>query len=133
MNPFACYMKEFLLFAIAALFVSSCSTTQKVTYSREQLDHYVGYTHQQIVEELGAPTNRVEDGGDGYILVYDGSRDIFDYSDKYANKSATLPKAQFYMNSRDICTRVRADNTDSIKVISVGGTIALVLLILVII
>ena len=124
-------MKRAIILAISALILISCSTTQKVYYSQNVLDTYLGITHQELVEDLGAPTEQVSDGSDGYILVYEGNRRLFSYSSKYANKSATLPKAEFYMNADGIVQKVRADNTNSIKVTSVGGTIALVLLILI--
>lgn len=124
-------MKRAIILAISALILISCSTTQKVYYSQNVLDTYLGITHQELVEDLGAPTEQVSDGSDGYILVYEGNRRLFTYSSKYANKSGTLPKAEFYMNADGIVQKVRADNTNSIKVTSVGGTIALVLLILI--
>ena len=61
-------------------------TTHRVRYSQRALDSFVGWTHQEIVEELGAPTKEVSDG---------------------------------------VCQRVQADNTDSISVTSVGGTIVI--------
>ena len=122
--------KRLLLLFVLAFVLASCATTHRVSYSQKDLDSFVGWSHQELVEELGAPTEQVPDGGNGYLLVYEGSKELFDYSSKYASKSGTLPKAQFYMDEDGICQRVRADNTDSIKVTSVGGTIVLVLLIL---
>ena len=124
-------MKKIAIFVFVALIVMSCATTHRVSYSQKTLDSFIGQTHQELVEQLGAPTEQVSDGGNGYILVFEGSKDLFHYSSKYASKSGTLPKAQFYMNEDGICQRVRADNTDSIRIVSVGGTIILVLLILI--
>ena len=124
-------MKRFLLLISLALTLVSCSSTYRVTYSQKTLDGYVGYSHEELVQKFGAPTENVSDGGDGYILVYEGNKDIFKYSSQYASKSGTLPKAQFYMDNNNICQKIRVDNTDSIKVTNVGGTIALVLLILI--
>lgn len=125
-------MKKIVLTVISALLLMSCSVTHKVQYNQQLLDSFVGYTHQEIVDALGAPTEDVSDGGDGYLLVYEGNKDLFYYSSKYASKSGTLPKATFYMDSDGVCQRVRSDNTDSLKITSVGGTVALVLLILLI-
>ena len=119
-----------VILLISIILFSSCAITHKVKYTQSELDSFVGLSHQKLVEKLGAPSEQVSDGGNGYILVYEGSKDIFDYSSKYASKSGTLPKAQFYMDSDGICQKVRADNTDSIKVTSVGGTIILVLILL---
>lgn len=123
-------IKRIIILAFFVLLLASCSVTHRVRYSQRTLDRYVGCSHQELVDELGAPTEQVTDGGDGYILVYEGSRDLFDYSSQYASKSGTLPKAQFYMDADGICRRVRADNTDSVSVTSVGGTILVVLLLL---
>ena len=126
-------MTKRLLLLLGLVFIlASCATTHRVSYSQTTLDSFVGWSHQELVEELGAPTEQVPDGGDGYLLIYEGNKELFDYSSKYASKSGTLPKAQFYMDADGICQRVRADNTDSIRITSVGGTIALVLLILLI-
>ena len=81
---------------------------------------------------MGAPVSDVTDGGSGYILVFEGNKELFDYSDRYVAKAPSLPKAQFYMNSDGVCYKVKAANTNGVKVVSVGGTIALVLLILLI-
>lgn len=126
-------MKKRLFLLLGVVFVlASCATTHRVRYSQKDLDSFVGWSHQELVEELGAPTEQVSDGGNGYLLVYEGNKVLFDYSSKYASKSGTLPKAQFYMDEDGICQRVRVDNTDSIRITSVGGTIVLVLLILLI-
>lgn len=125
-------MKKIVLTIISVLLLMSCSVTHKVRYNQQSLDSFVGYTHQEIVDELGAPTDDVSDGRDGYLLVYEGNKELFKYTSKYASKSGTLPKATFYMDSNGVCQRVRADNTDSLKITSVGGTIVLVLLILLI-
>ena len=125
-------MKKLFILILSALLLASCATTHRVRYSQKTLDSFVGCSHQELVAELGAPSEEVSDGGDGYILVFEGNKDLFDYSSKYASKSGTLPKAQFYMDADGICQRVRADNTDSVTVTSVGGTIVLVLLLLLI-
>lgn len=125
-------MKRALFIVLAIILLASCSTTYRVNYSPYELESYVGMTHEALVQRLGAPISDVSDGGDGYILVFEGNREIFHYSDRYAAKSSTLPKAQFYMNSDGVCYKVRTANTDAIRVTSVGGTIALVLLLLLI-
>lgn len=123
-------MKKILSLILFALTLVSCSTTHRVSYSQSAIDGYVGCTHEELVQRLGAPTETVSDGNDGYILVYVGNKDLFRYDSKYASKAGTLPKAQFYMDKNNVCQKVRVDDTDSIKVTNVGGTIALVLLIM---
>ena len=125
-------MKKIFSLILLALTLVSCSSTHRVSYSKSAIDGYVGLTHEELVQRLGAPTENVSDGGDGYILVYVGNKDLFRYDSKYASKAGTLPTAQFYMDNNNICQKVRVDNTDSIKVTNVGGTIALVLLIMLI-
>ena len=121
------------LFPLLVIFLlTSCSTTYRVKYSQSNLDTYVGLSHRELVQRLGAPISEISDGGDGYILVFEGNKELFDYSSWYATKSKTLPKAQFYMNQDGVCYKVQVSNTDSVKRIRVGGTIALVLVLLVI-
>ena len=122
---------KWLLFIAFSAILTSCSTTHSVGYSHDKLNSYLGYTHQNLVWELGAPTDQVSDGGDGYILVYEGNKEIFDFSPEYAKKSSTLPKAEFYMDSDGICQNVRVNNVNDVKVTNVGGTIALVIVLLV--
>ena len=121
-------MKRLFFLSLIILLLASCSSTERVSYSQNTLNSFVGQTHEELVQKLGAPTENVSDGGEGYILVYEGNKDIFRYSSKYASKSGTLPKAQLYMSKDGVCQRVRVDNTDSVKVTKVGGTIALVLI-----
>lgn len=119
-------MKRLFFLSLIILLLASCSSTERVSYSQNTLNSFVGQTHEELVQKLGAPTESVSDGGEGYILVYEGNKDIFRYSSKYASKSGTLPKAQLYMSKDGVCERVRVDNTDSVKVTKVGGTIVLV-------
>ena len=42
-------------------------------------------------------------------------------SSRYATKSKTRPKAQFYMDEDGVCYKVRAANTDAVKATSIGG------------
>ena len=121
-------MKRLFFLSVILVLLASCSSTERVSYSQSTLDSFVGQTHEELVQRLGAPTESVPDGGEGYILVYEGNKDIFRYSSKYASKSGTLPKAQLYMSKDGVCQRVRVDNTDSVKVTKVGGTIVLVLI-----
>ena len=123
-------MKRLFYVILLLGFLTSCSTTYRVSYSQQLLNSFVGKTHQELVQELGAPISDVSDGSNGYILIFEGNRELFNYSDRYVAKSSTLPKAQFYMDSNGVCYKVKAANTDAVKVTSVGGTIALVILIL---
>jgi len=132
---FLCFMKRLLLLLgllLTLCLFSSCSTTYHVKYSQDTLNSFVGLPHQELVRRLGAPISNVPDGNGGYILIFEGNRSIFDYSERYVAKSSTLPKAEFYMDADGFCYKARAANTDSVKVTSVGKTIALVLLILLI-
>ena len=92
-------MKRLFFLSVILVLLASCSSTERVSYSQSTLDSFVGQTHEELVQRLGAPTESVPDGGEGYILVYEGNKDIFRYSSKYASKSGTLPKAQLYMSN----------------------------------
>lgn len=115
-------MKKSLVLVLLLLLFASCSSTYRVSFSQSHLDSYIGCSHQQLVQFFGAPIDQVSDG----------TSELFTYSDRYVAKSHTLPKAQFYMNSDGICYKVRAANTDPVRVTSVGRTIAMVLLLLLI-
>ena len=120
-----------LFFIIGICILSSCSTTQRVAVKYD-VNEFVGHTHQEIVNRLGIPTKRVSDGLEGYVLLFEGNRDIFSYSGKYAKNAGKLPSLQLFFNSDGICTNAITTNTQPVKAISVGGTIALVILILLI-
>lgn len=121
-------IKTLLLLLLPIVAFCSCSTTQKVYYNPTVIDSYVGATHQEIVEILGAPTREVSDGGSGYCLIYEGNRRIFSYSDKYSNKSVTLPTVQFFMTQEGLCRRTYVGNVQEVKTFSLGKTILLLVL-----
>ena len=120
-------MKRFLIILIFIISLCSCSTTQYVSYNPGVVNNYVGLSHHEIVELLGAPTREVSDGGSGYCLVYEGHRRLFSYSDKYASHSATLPTAQFFMTADGYCNRTLITNTQSVRTFSLGKTLLLLI------
>lgn len=67
-------MKRLFFLAVILVLLASCSSTERVSYSQSTLDSFVGQTHEELVQKLGAPTESVPDGGEGYILVYEGKR-----------------------------------------------------------
>jgi hypothetical protein len=122
-------MKKAIILIIGLCLFYSCATTYKVRYSQENLDSYIGKTHQELVETFGAPSSQASDGADGYVLAFDESKTLFKYSPRYASKSSTLPKAQFIMDSNGICRKVVATNTDSVRAVSAGKTVGAILLV----
>ncbi len=122
-------MKKAIILIIGLCLFCSCSTTYKVRYSQENLDSYIGKTHQELVETFGAPSSQVSDGAEGYVLAFDESKTLFKYSPRYASKSSTLPKAQFIMDSNGVCRKVVATNTDSVRAVSAGKTVGMIILV----
>ena len=122
-------MKKAIILIIGLCLFCSCSTTYKVRYSQDNLDSYIGKTHQELVETFGAPSSQASDGAEGYVLAFDESKTLFKYSPRYASKSSTLPKAQFIMDSNGVCRKVVATNTDSVRAVSAGKTVGMVLLV----
>ena len=122
-------MKKTIILIIGLCLFCSCSTTYKVRYSQENLDSFIGKTHQELVETFGAPSSQVSDGAEGYVLAFDESKTLFEYSPRYASKSSTLPKAQFIMDSNGVCRKVIATNTDPVRAVSAGKTVGLVILV----
>lgn len=127
------YYKRFLLIAVlGVLSISSCTTYQYVT-TVKNTNYLIGETHKMVVMELGAPNGEYSDGAGGYILSYEGNRQIFDYSRKYSRNTSTVPTLQVYFNSQGICTDVKAVNTEPVRAVNAWWTILLVLGILIII
>ncbi len=122
-------MKKAIILIIGLCLFCSCSTTYKVRYSQENLDSFIGKSHQELVETFGAPSSQVSDGADGYVLAFDESKTLFKYSPRYASKSSTLPKAQFIMDSNGVCRKVVATNTDSVRAVSAGKTVGMIILV----
>lgn len=122
-------MKKAIILIFGLCLFCSCSTTYRVRYSQENLDSYIGKTHQELVETFGAPSTQVSDGAEGYVLAFDESKTLFEYSTRYASKSSTLPKAQFIMDSNGVCRKVIATNTDPVRAVSAGKTVGMILLV----
>ena len=124
------YYKRFFLIAfLGVLSLASCTTYQYVT-TVKNTNYLVGETHKMVVMELGAPNGEYSDGAGGYILSYEGNRQIFDYSRKYSRNTSTVPTLQVYFNSQGICTDVKTVNTEPVRAVSAGWTVLLVLLLL---
>lgn len=120
-----------LAISIIILSATSCSTTYRV-HQIASLDEFIGCTHNEIVERLGAPSGEVSDGSDGYILIYKGCKSIFSYPGGYVNAAGDSPTAEFFMTGDGECRRVITSNTDNARAHSPGKTVALVLLLLLI-
>lgn len=121
-------MKRFLLFLILIAISSSCTVIHEVRYTQSTLNKYIGCNHSELVKNFGAPKLQTPDGAGGYILVFEGCPELFEYSSRYAAVSPTRPAAHFFMTQEGICYRVKAVNTDSVAAASPGGIIATSLL-----
>ncbi len=81
-------------------------------------------SHEELINEFGAPIREMSNGDNGYILVFSG-QNVFDYQ---ANKfGGSLPELQCYMDNNGYCYDVVTTNTQT-RATSVGATIAFVLL-----
>lgn len=109
----------------AVILTSSCTTTYKAELLDRNIAQYVGMTHQQLVQQFGAPVRELSDGGDGSILVFAGER-VFSYrASKYGG---SVPEIQCFMNSDGKCYDVQTTNIYSERAFSFGKTILLLLL-----
>ena len=107
-------MKRFIVLLIMGiLFLTSCGTTYRVGY-RADINTFVGMTYRQVIERLGEPT-REYDEADGYVLVYEGTPEIFTYSYSYG-RNYGIPIAKFLMGHDDICHDVTLYNTEPVWV-----------------
>ena len=121
----------FLLLLLLSVILPSCATSQHVTV-KQNPNQYVGLSHQQVVAQLGAPTNEFSDGADGYILTFEGNKNVFDYGRKYVKNSDTMPTLQLFFDSEGYCTKAITTNTQPVKAVSAGLTVLLILGILII-
>lgn len=112
---------------IALLCISGCSTTYRA-HTKNLIYHLEGLNHQDLINELGAPTRVVSDGGDGLILVYEGNRKLFEYSNRYASNTGILPTAEFYLDRYGICRKITTSNTENVRAYSPGKTLGLLYL-----
>ena len=116
---------------VCALLLSACSTSQYVT-TKLNPNIFVGQTHQQVVAQLGAPTSEFSDGANGYILAFEGNKNVFEYSRKYVRNSDTMPTLQLFFDSNGYCTKAMTTNDQPVKAVSAGLTVLLILGLLII-
>lgn len=99
-------MKRRTLFLIVTLlfviFVSSCTTTHYYSRQQEYSEQYVGLTHHQIVNNIGAPNRQVSDGGGGTILIYE----------RYLLYNHIL---HCYINSSGICYKIYTNEIKAVE------------------
>ena len=84
---------------------------------------FLNMTRQDLIDDLGAPLREMDDGRDGYILVFSGDG-VFEYN---ANKfGGSVPELQCYMDNAGYCYDVKTTNTRT-SGISAGKTIVFVI------
>ena len=118
-------MKKILALLFSIVITCSCSTTFKAKLRDRNPEHFIGMTHQQLVQRHGAPVREMGDGGDGYILVFAGER-VFSY--RASKFGGSVPELQCYMDSDGICYKTETANIQSDRAFSAGKTILLMLI-----
>lgn len=63
-------MKKMLLLLLAVILTYSYTTTYKAKLLDRDTTHFIGMTHQQLVQQFGAPVRELSYGGNGRILVF---------------------------------------------------------------
>ena len=117
--------KLFLYLLIAIILIPSCSSTYRARMIDRDPMKFLNYSHQDLIEELGAPVREMSNGNEGYILVFSG-QNVFNYQ---TNKfGGSLPELQCYMDNNGYCYDVVTTNTQA-RATSAGKTILLVVLI----
>ena len=107
-------MKRFIfLLVMGVLLLTSCGATYRVGY-RADINTFVGMSYHQIIERLGEPT-REYDEADGFVLVYEGTPEIFTYTYTYG-RNYGVPIAKFLMGNDEICHDVTLYNTEPVWV-----------------
>ena len=117
-------MRHLPLLIAIVLLLTSCSATYRARTLESDTLSYINMTHEELVDLLGAPLREVNDGGEGYILVFSGDR-AFSY--RPSKFGASVPELQCFMDKNGFCYDVVTANTQS-RAISTGKTIGLILL-----
>lgn len=118
-------MRKILILFFALLLACSCTTTYRAKLRSRETGLFVGMTHQELIQLFGAPVREMNDGGDGYILVFAGER-VFSY--RASKFGGSVPELQCYMNANGRCYRIATANTTSDRAFSAGKTILLLLI-----
>lgn len=111
----------FLLVLVNVLALSSCSTSSKLSSGKtvsgtEYYNSlYVGQSHAKIVQEFGAPSREVSDGGDGYILVYEWFNYSSSYDGSFIHNNVYRTYIEFYMDTGGICQSIRTNKMSPVE------------------
>lgn len=115
-------MKRLLIIIVGFMLCSlmtSCYTTQLVPVSDQEINEiWRGQTKKNIIYKFGPPTKETSDGDNGTILVYEynlGSntttKTTYNQYDntkrEQSNTNYVNEYAWFYLNSEDVCVRVK--------------------------
>ena len=121
-----------LVFALAALFTTSCRTTYNVSLQPELENLLVGRTYAEIVDAFGAPDRTTPDGRGGQIIVYEDVRLRTDGSVNPWTRSISLATESskgfmhMYLTDSDVCYQVRTNREKEVSEFSKGKTIGLI-------
>ena len=117
-------MRHLPLLIAIALLLTSCSATYRARTLESNTLSYINMTYDELIDLLGAPLREVNDGGDGYILVFSGDR-AFSY--RPAKLGGSVPELQCCMDKNGYCYDVVTANTQS-RAVSTAKNIGLILL-----
>ena len=106
-------MKRWFLLLVVMFSTLSCTTPRLVSATPELQSAWVGKTHADIVRAFGAPTRECSDGADGYILIYESFRTVYDTWLDGSMKDSREERSfkEFYIGSDGVCYDVRSNDT----------------------
>ena len=117
-------MRHLPLLIVIVLLLTSCSATYRARTLESDTLSYINMTHEELVDLLGAPLREVNDGGEGYILVFSGDRAFSYRPNKFG---ASVPELQCFMDKNGYCYDVVTANTQS-RAISTAKHIGMIIL-----
>ena len=117
-------MRHLSLLIAIVLLLASCSSTYRARTLESDTLSYINMTHEELVDLLGAPLREVNDGGEGYILVFSGEGVS---SSRLGKFGGSAPELQCFMDKNGYCYDVLTSNTQS-RAVSTAKNIGLILL-----
>ena len=133
-------MKRILLLAVILILSSnlltSCYTYYTVSRQSEYNKTYVGKTHNEIVNRLGAPDRQTSDGAGGLILIYESfssqsiatAHNVNYFTGTYTPGTTTTTHTDythFYINNQNKCYNVKTNHRRGVSEFSPTKTVLL--------
>ncbi|MBQ3722915.1 MAG: hypothetical protein II851_04320 [Bacteroidales bacterium] len=117
-------MRHLPLLIAIVLLLTSCSATYRARTLESDTLSYINMTHEELVDLLGAPLREVNDGGEGYILVFSGDSVS---STRPKQNGASAPEIKCFMDKNGYCYDVLTSNTQS-RAVSTAKNIGMIIL-----